>query len=70
MTDDPDGKRVVVSVFLGSHGSYHKYVEEDATQCPIATISVSGNTKWEMLDAMVRRAFKVNSNFLIDKFVL
>ncbi|XP_054270358.1 protein sickie isoform X2 [Macrosteles quadrilineatus] len=57
LMDDPDGKRVLVSVYLGSHGSYHKYVEK-APQCPIATLSVSGNTKWEMLDAMVRRAFK------------
>ncbi|XP_046669946.1 protein sickie isoform X3 [Homalodisca vitripennis] len=56
--EDPDGKRVLVSVYLGSHGSYHKYVEEGAATCPIAAISVSGKTKWDMLDAMVRRAFK------------
>lgn len=60
--EDPEGKRVLVSVFLGCHGSYHKYVEEEAAQCPIAAISVSGKTKWDMLDAMIRRAFKVRIN--------
>uniref|UniRef100_A0A1B6D2Z1 AAA+ ATPase domain-containing protein n=2 Tax=Clastoptera arizonana TaxID=38151 RepID=A0A1B6D2Z1_9HEMI len=55
---DPDGKRVLVSVYLGSHGSYHKYIEEESQNCVIAAISVSGKTKWDMLDAMVRRAFK------------
>lgn len=57
--DDPEGKRALISVYLGCHGSYHKYVEEEAVQCPIAAISVSGKTKWDMLDTMVRRAFKV-----------
>lgn len=55
---DPDGKRVTLSVFLGCHGSFNRYVE-DGTETAIASLSVSGKTKWEMLDAMVRRAFKV-----------
>ncbi|XP_066902142.1 protein sickie isoform X3 [Halyomorpha halys] len=54
---DPDGKRVTLTVFLGCHGSYHRYVE-DGSETAIASLSVSGKTKWEMLDAMVRRAFK------------
>lgn len=54
---DPDGKRVTLSVFLGCHGSYHRYVEE-GTEIAIASLSISGKTKWEMLDAMIRRAFK------------
>uniref|UniRef100_A0A0K8SI33 AAA+ ATPase domain-containing protein n=2 Tax=Lygus hesperus TaxID=30085 RepID=A0A0K8SI33_LYGHE len=54
---DPDGKRVTLSVYLGCHGSYHRYIE-DATECIVASVSVSGKTKWEMLDAMIRRAFK------------
>lgn len=55
---DPEGKRVCVSVYLGSHGSYHKYVEE-SQECAIGIVSISGKTKWEMLDAMIRRVFKV-----------
>ncbi|XP_024083600.1 protein sickie [Cimex lectularius] len=54
---DPDGKRVTLNVYLGCHGSYHRYIE-DGAECSIASLSVSGKTKWEMLDAMVRRAFK------------
>ncbi|RZF40004.1 hypothetical protein LSTR_LSTR002407, partial [Laodelphax striatellus] len=54
---DPDGKRVCLYVYLGSHGSYHKYVE-DATTVPIGIISVSTKTNWELLDSIVRRAFK------------
>lgn len=49
-----------MSVYLGSHGSYHKYIDEEGQDCIIAAISVSGKTKWDMLDAMVRRAFKVS----------
>lgn len=55
---DPDGKKVCVSVYLGSHGSFHKYVEEGAS-VPIALISVSNKTKWDVLDAVIRRVFKV-----------
>lgn len=57
--EDPDGKRVLISVYMGPHGSHHKYVEEKASYCTIAVISISGKTNWEILDAMVRRAFKV-----------
>jgi hypothetical protein len=58
---DPDGKRVVVSVFLGSHGSYHKYIEEGNTpsSCVIAALFLSGKTKWDLLDSLIRRVFKV-----------
>ncbi|PNF13684.1 hypothetical protein B7P43_G15281 [Cryptotermes secundus] len=57
---DPDGKRVVVSVFLGSHGSYHKYIEDGNTpsSCVIAALFLSGKTKWDMLDCLIRRVFK------------
>lgn len=58
---DPEGKRVVVSVFLGSHGSYHKYIEEGnaPSSCMIAALFLSGKTKWDMLDCLIRRVFKV-----------
>ncbi|KAK7793538.1 hypothetical protein R5R35_002523 [Gryllus longicercus] len=56
---DPDGKRVPVSVFLGSHGSYHKYMEDGTpAECIISAVSISSKTKWDMLDCMVRRVFK------------
>lgn len=64
--EDPDGKRVLISVYIGPHGSHHKYVEEKASYCTIAVVSISGKTKWEMLDAMVRRAFKVLPTTLAD----
>lgn len=63
--EDLDGKRVLISVYIGPHGSHHKYVEEKASYCTIAVVSISGKTKWEMLDAMVRRAFKVLLLFCI-----
>ena len=61
---DPDGKHVVVSVFLGSHGSYHKYIEEgnSPSACVVAALFLSGKTKWDMLDCLIRRAFKVRDH--------
>ncbi|XP_063244116.1 protein sickie isoform X2 [Bacillus rossius redtenbacheri] len=67
MTDNPmlpvsdsDGKRVMVSVLLGSHGSYQKYMEEKGYQseCMIASMSLGSKTKWDMLDCHIRRLFK------------
>ncbi|KAE8747145.1 hypothetical protein FOCC_FOCC006143 [Frankliniella occidentalis] len=59
---DPDGKRTPVSVLLGAHGSYEKYLEEageSAPQmCSVAAIAVSGKTKWEVLDTLIKRLFK------------
>lgn len=58
--DTEGGKRVLVSVLLGSHGVYHKYMEENckSAETVIAAIYISPKTQWEMLDNVVRRVFK------------
>lgn len=58
---DMDAKKVAVWVLFGSHGSYHKYVDErnERNECPISLIPVSTKTNWEVLDGFVFRAFKV-----------
>ncbi len=62
--DDMDAKKVAVWVFFGSHGGYHKYVDErnERNECPISLIPVSTKTNWEALDNLVFRAFKVSSS--------
>lgn len=59
---DKDGKRVSITVFMGCHGDYDKYMNPvdgiTAIDCVIGAISVSGKTKWDMLDSLVKRIFK------------
>lgn len=59
---DPDGKRTPVAVLLGAHGSYERYMEETGEtlpqMCSVAAIAVSGKTKWEVLDTLIKRLFK------------
>lgn len=59
---DMDAKKVAVWVFFGSHGGYHKYVDErnERNDCPISLIPVTTKTDWESLDNLVFRAFKVS----------
>ncbi|XKL62070.1 hypothetical protein PGB90_001903 [Kerria lacca] len=59
-TADMDAKKVAVWVFFGSHGGYHKYVDErnERHECPISLIPVSTKTNWEALDNLVFTAFK------------
>lgn len=63
---DVDAKKVAVWVPFGSHGSYHKYVDErnERNECPISLIPVSTKTNWEVLDGLVYRAFKVRIRLL------
>jgi hypothetical protein len=60
---DGEGKRIVVTIFLGCHGSYERYINTQegfpAHECNIGSVSVSNKTKWDVLDAMIKRAFKV-----------
>lgn len=60
---EKEGKRIVVTVYLGSHGSYERYISPveglPAQECIIGTISVCNKTKWDALDSLVKRAFKV-----------
>lgn len=59
---DKDGKRVSITVFMGCHGDYDKYMNPadgvSFSECIIGAISVSGKTKWDMLDNLVKRIFK------------
>jgi len=60
---DCEGKRIIVTVFLGCHGSYERYssLQEGfpALEVNIGSVSVSNKTKWDVLDAMIKRTFKV-----------
>ncbi|XP_069191860.1 protein sickie isoform X6 [Procambarus clarkii] len=59
---DKDGKRVSITVLMGCHGDYEKYMNPvdgvTVGDCVIGAISVSGKTKWDMLDSLVKRIFK------------
>ncbi|XP_050732902.1 protein sickie-like isoform X2 [Eriocheir sinensis] len=59
---DKDGKRVSITVYMGCHGDFDKYLNPvdglQGSECVIGAISVSGKTKWDMLDSLVKRIFK------------
>ncbi|KAI5726429.1 hypothetical protein M8J76_002487 [Diaphorina citri] len=52
-----DGKKVVVSVYLGSHGSYHRYLE-DNIESEIGTINIQPSYTWEQIDLIIYKLFK------------
>lgn len=58
---DSDATLVQVSVFLGSHGSYNKYKESKTKTCVIAALPVSPKSKWDMVDHLVIKGFKVSN---------
>ncbi|XP_022250231.1 neuron navigator 3-like isoform X1 [Limulus polyphemus] len=57
---DRDGKHVTISVFLGCHGDYNKFKthNKNINEVLIGAFSVSGKTKWELMDSVVKRIFK------------
>ncbi|KAK2148133.1 hypothetical protein LSH36_513g01022 [Paralvinella palmiformis] len=55
---DRDGRRITLSVFLNGTSDFCKLSEGRQSEVLIGAISVSGKTKWDMLDSVVRRAFK------------
>ncbi|KAB7496192.1 Neuron navigator 2 [Armadillidium nasatum] len=59
---DRESKRGTVSVFMGCHGEYEKYMDPSdgstIQECVIGAISISSKTKWDTLDSLVRRIFK------------
>ncbi|KAG0703727.1 Neuron navigator 2 [Chionoecetes opilio] len=59
---DKDGKRVSITVYMGCHGDIDKYENPMdglmGGECVIGAISVSGKTKWDMLDSLAKRIFK------------
>lgn len=60
---DADTTLVQVNVFLGSHGSYTKYKENKTKTCIISSLPISPKSKWEMVDHLVIKGFKVITYF-------
>lgn len=56
---DSDTTLVQVNVFLGSHGNHAKYKENKTKTCIISSIPVSPKSKWDMVDHLVIKGFKV-----------
>jgi hypothetical protein len=56
---DSDSMLVQVNVFLGSHGGYNKYKENKTKMCIISALPVSSKSKWDMVDHLVVKGFKV-----------
>ncbi|XP_064600573.1 neuron navigator 2-like isoform X4 [Liolophura sinensis] len=54
---DREGKRVTITVILGSNPDPLKRVEK-LFETLIGSLSVSGKTKWDILDSIVRKIFK------------
>ena len=59
LNDGPprEGRRITISVYL-SHPTDSKLASEAKNQVLISAISVSGKTKWDILDVTVKRSFK------------
>jgi len=72
-SSEKEGKRIVVTVYLGCHGSNDRYVNPAdgffASECAVGTVAVSSRTKWDLLDSVVRRTFKVCSNLPICMYL-
>ncbi|CAG5121881.1 unnamed protein product, partial [Candidula unifasciata] len=55
---DRDGKRVTISVVLGSNPSPTRPGLDKPAEVLIGTMSISGKTNWDILDHAVRKTFK------------
>ena len=59
--EDKEGKRVNITVCLGGHGIYEKYInpssDSGAQECVIGAVTVSGKTNWTILDNLIKRVF-------------
>ncbi|XP_076324022.1 neuron navigator 3-like isoform X3 [Tachypleus tridentatus] len=58
--NEQEGKHVTVSIFLGCHGDYNKFrtQNENISEVLIGALSVSGKTKWDIMDNVLKRIFK------------
>lgn len=63
---DSDAMLVQLNVFLGSHGSYNKYKENKTKICIISALPISPKSKWDMVDHLVVKGFKVRVLFLLQ----
>lgn len=59
---------VQVNVFLGSHGGYNKYIENKTRMCIISALPVSPKSKWDMVDHLVVKGFKVRLKLNMNDF--
>ncbi|XP_048766551.1 neuron navigator 3-like isoform X3 [Ostrea edulis] len=57
-TPDRDGKRVTMTVYLGSNPDPLRDGIEKPAEVLIGSLSVSGKTKWDILDNIVRKILK------------
>ncbi|KAK3096611.1 hypothetical protein FSP39_001694 [Pinctada imbricata] len=57
-TPDRDGKRVTMTVYLGSNPDPLRVGVEKPAEVLIGSLSVSGKTKWDILDNTVRKILK------------
>lgn len=60
---DSDTTLVQVNVFLGSHGNYSLYKGNITKTCVISSLPVSPKSKWDMIDHLVIKGFKVGYTF-------
>ncbi|PVD29165.1 hypothetical protein C0Q70_11762 [Pomacea canaliculata] len=56
--NDRDGKRVTITVYQGSNPDPSRPGLEKPAEVLIGSLSVSGKTKWDILDNIVRKIFK------------
>ncbi|XP_067676596.1 neuron navigator 2-like isoform X15 [Haliotis asinina] len=56
--NDREGKRVTITVYLGSNPDPTRIGIERPAEVLIGSLSVSGKTKWDILDNIVRKIFK------------
>lgn len=56
---DSDTTLVQVNVFLGGHGNHSLYKENKTKTCIISSLPVSPKSKWDMIDHLVIKGFKV-----------
>ncbi|XP_076466294.1 neuron navigator 2-like isoform X3 [Babylonia areolata] len=56
--NDRDGKRVTITVYQGSNPDPSRPGIEKPAEVLIGSLSVSGKTKWDILDNIVRKIFK------------
>jgi len=59
-TPDREGKRVTIMVYLGSNPDPMRMGVERPAEVLIGSLSVSGKTKWDILDNIVRKILKVS----------
>jgi neuron navigator 2 len=58
--NDRDGKRVTITVYQGSNPDPSRPGLDKPAEVLIGSLSVSGKTKWDILDNIVRKIFKVS----------